>query len=195
MEQELIQLIDAAITDGVISDQERQVILKQAIALDEDPDVVNVYIDAALQKANMKQMAATRYGKEKTCPYCGASVPQLTDKCPYCGGFITVEASTELKKLIESLESAIAKMKSESGSDSFKGAKAEAEKHLQKLKVYYKNNPRVAKLIEETDAELNQWQMKHKKSVRMTFIGVGVFILFMIFLSILGKFFSDFVKS
>lgn len=48
----------------------------------------------------------------KTCPYCGSSIPDLTDKCPNCGGNITPEASKELEEIIEHLESALVAFKS-----------------------------------------------------------------------------------
>ena len=58
MKEEIKNLIDAAITDGFISDLERQVIMRKGIVLGEDPDEITIYIDAALQKAAMAQTAA-----------------------------------------------------------------------------------------------------------------------------------------
>ena len=62
-----------------------------------DRDEIDLYLDAEVQKIDQQTDAAARKQKGKTCPYCGGSVPQFTDKCPHCGENITAQASEELR--------------------------------------------------------------------------------------------------
>ena len=83
--KELDDLIQEYLTDGIISAKERQVLLNKAQALGLNLDEVDLYIDAQEQKMQQSIEAAKNKRKGKICPYCGESVPELTDKCPYCG--------------------------------------------------------------------------------------------------------------
>lgn len=148
--QELEDLIQEYLTDGVITTKERQVLLNKAASLGLNVDEVDLYIDAQQQKADQAVNAAISKQRGKTCPHCGAPVPQLTDKCPECGGAITPEASAELKEIMESLEEALVDLKS--GSD-FKRSKAHVEKNLRKAELYYSSNPKVKTLIEQVKKE------------------------------------------
>ena len=94
--EELDALIQQYLIDGVLTDKERQVILNKAEKMGLDRDEIDLYLDAEVQKIDQQTDAAVRKQKGKTCPYCGGSVPQLTDKCPHCGENITPEASQEL---------------------------------------------------------------------------------------------------
>jgi hypothetical protein len=97
--EELDQLIQEYLTDGVLTDKERQVILRKAEGMGLDRDEIDLYLDAQVQKIDQATDAAARRQKGKQCPYCGGSVPQLTDKCPHCGENITAEASEELQEI------------------------------------------------------------------------------------------------
>ncbi len=105
MKEEIKNLIDAAITDGFISDLERQVIMRKGIVLGEDPDEITIYIDAALQKAAMAQTAAARKARGPKCPNCGALVEPLAVRCSTCGyEFKQVEVRDSVKELAAKLE-------------------------------------------------------------------------------------------
>lgn len=82
----LKQLIDAALTDGVITEQERQVIKKKAMSENIDPDEIDVYLDSEIQKINIKKQQSTGIIK---CPACGEVIPPLTGICPSCGHTIS----------------------------------------------------------------------------------------------------------
>lgn len=123
-------------------------------------DEVDLYIDAQQQKADQAVAAAMNKRRGKTCPYCGSSIPELTDKCPNCGSNITPEASEELAEIIEHLESAQVDFKS--GEDIDK-SKAEVERYARQAKMYYGNNPKIQRLLDEVEAESEAAKVDAKK--------------------------------
>lgn len=148
--EELNALIQEYLTDGVLTDKERQVVLKKAESLGLDRDEIDLYLDAQVQKIDQQTDAAARRQRGKTCPYCGGSIPQLTDKCPHCGENVTPEASSELQEIFDNLEEALVDFKS--GKDLAK-SKATVERFMRKAKMYYGNNPKIQKLLEEVEME------------------------------------------
>ena len=179
--QELDDLIKEYLTDGIISVKERQVLLNKAQALGLNVDEVDLYIDAQQQKADQAVAAAVNKRRGKTCPYCGSSIPDLTDKCPNCGANITPEASKELEEIIEHLESALVAFKS-GDVKSAKKSKAEVERYVRKAKMYYGNNPKVQKLLEDIQVESEEVETKRKKKTKTLTIGIGVILIFLIVL-------------
>lgn len=158
--EELNELIQQYLTDGVLTDKERQVILKKAEGMGLDRDEIDLYLDAEVQKIDQAADAIVRKKKGKTCPYCGAPIPQLADKCPECGQFITPEASEELQEIFDNLEEALVDMKS--GHD-IKKNKAIVERYARKAKMYYGSNPKIQKLLEEIEIETDLINKKVKK--------------------------------
>ena len=110
--EELDALIQEYLTDGILTDKERAVILRKAETMGLDRDEIDLYLDAQVQKIDQAADAVVRRQKSKACPYCGAPVPLLTDKCPECGQFITPEANTELQEIFDNLEDALVDLKS-----------------------------------------------------------------------------------
>lgn len=163
--QELDDLIQEYLTDGIISAKERQVLLNKAMSLGLNVDEVDLYIDAQQQKADQAVAAAMNKRRGKTCPYCGSSIPELTDKCPNCGGNITPEASKELEEIFEELEEALVNFKS-GDADSISRNKAEVERYVRKAKMYYGNNPKVQRMLEEVEAESTAADEEMKKNAR-----------------------------
>lgn len=161
--EELDTLIQEYLTDGVLTDKERQVILKKAEGMGLDRDEIDLYLDAQVQKIDQATDAAVRMRKGKTCPYCGAPIPQLTDKCPECGQFITPEATDELKEIIDNLEEALVDLKS--GND-IKKNQAIVERYSRKAKLYYGSNPKIIKLLGEIERETNLTAQKAKSDSR-----------------------------
>ena len=149
--EELDALIQEYLTDGVLTDKERAVILKKAEGMGLDHDEIDLYLDAQIQKIDQASDTAMRRMKSKACPYCGAPIPQLTDKCPACGQFITPEASDELKEIIDNLEEALVQFKS--GKDLAK-SKATVERYARKAKMYFSNNPKIKALLAEVEEEM-----------------------------------------
>ena len=161
--EELDQLIQEYLTDGVLTDKERAVILKKAEKMDLDRDEIDLYLDAQVRKIDQATDAAVRKQKSKTCPYCGAPVPQLTDKCPECGQFITPEASSELQEIFDNLEDALVDLKS--GKD-YERSKATVERFARKAKMYYGSNPKIQKLLAEVENEMTEAENKAKTIAR-----------------------------
>lgn len=161
--EELNALIQHYLTDGVLTDKERLVILNKAEKMGLDRDEIDLYLDAEVQKIDQQTDAAVRKQKGKTCPYCGGSVPQLTDKCPHCGQNITPEASSELQEIFDNLEEALVDLKS--GNDIEK-SKATVERYARKAKMYYGSNPKIQKLLEEIETETINAEKKAKSLAR-----------------------------
>lgn len=168
--EELNALIQQYLTDGVLTDKERQVILKKAEKMGLDRDEIDLYLDAEVQKIDQQTDAAVRKQKGKTCPFCGGSVPQLTDKCPHCGESITPEASSELQEIVDNLEEALVDFKS--GKDIAK-SKATVERFMRKAKMYYGNNPKIQKLLAEVEMESAKAEKVAKANARKnTFVKI-----------------------
>ena len=161
--EELDALIQEYLTDGVLTDKERQVILKKAEGFGLDRDEIDLFLDAQVQKIDQASDAAVRRQKGKACPYCGAPIPQLADKCPECGQFITPEASAELKEIIDNLEEALIDLKS--GKD-IERSKATVERYARKAKLYYSNNPKIKPLLEEVQIEMLEAENNAKSRQR-----------------------------
>ena len=161
--EELDALIQEYLTDGVLTEKERQVVLKKAEKMGLDRDEIDLYLDAQVQKIDQATDAAVRRQKSKTCPYCGASVPQLTDKCPECGQFITPEASKELEEILENLEDALVDFKS---GHNVERSKANVERYERKARMYYSNHPKIKVLLVEVDTELAIAEKKAKANER-----------------------------
>lgn len=163
----LDDLIKEYLTDGIISEKERAVLLKKAEELGLDKDEMDLYIDAQQQKTDQAMETAANKRRGKTCPYCGGSIPALTDKCPHCGANITPEASDELQEIFDKLEDALVNFKS--GEDIEKN-KAEVERYVRKAKMYYGNNPKVQKLLAEVESESAAAEENAKKNARNKFL-------------------------
>lgn len=161
--EELDQLIQEYLTDGVLTNKEREVILKKAEGMGLDRDEIDLYLDAQVQKIEQATDSVIRKQKGKTCPFCGAPVPQLADKCPECGQYITPEASQELKEILDNLEEALVDFKS--GKD-FSRSKANTERYIRKAKTYYSNNPKIKPLLAEVEAEFEIAKEKAKSEAK-----------------------------
>ena len=95
---ELNGLIDAALTDGVLSDQERAVIKKRALLEGYDPDEVDIYINSRLQQMQIEAQGAV--AKVRKCPACNAIISYMQTRCPQCGTEIAnVGATKSVQKL------------------------------------------------------------------------------------------------
>ena len=157
--EELNALIQQYLTDGVLTGKERQVILNKAEKMGLDRDEIDLLLDAEIQKIEQAADASARQRKGKTCPYCGGAVPQLAEKCPHCDENITAQASEELQEIFDNLEEALVEMKS--GRD-LRRSKATVERYIRKAKMYYGNNPKVQKILEEVESESVKVEKKVK---------------------------------
>ncbi|MBR4699224.1 MAG: hypothetical protein IKP16_04685 [Prevotella sp.] len=177
--KELDQLIQEYLTDGVLTNKEREVILRKAEAMNLDRDEIDLYLDAQVQKIDQATDAVIRKQKGKSCPFCGSPVPQLVDKCPECGQFITPEASEELKDILENLEDALVDFKA--GKD-FEKSRAIVERYVRKAKMYYINHPKIKPLLAEVEEEMLLAEKKAKATSRKRTIFKIISNLWVIFL-------------
>ncbi len=109
---ELQQLIDATLADGVITPTERRVLHKRAAAEGVDLDELDVIIDGKLAMMQQQQapraipvppptpLASTKYGNVLKCPSCGAQVKAGAAVCEACGyAFSGVSATNAARDL------------------------------------------------------------------------------------------------
>lgn len=126
--EQLENLIDAALADGVLTEKEKQILFKKAQAMDIDLDEFEMVLDARLvelkkkeareaeqyqiemEKAKAAQKSApksNKYGDIRKCPSCGAMVESFQTKCSECGyEFTNVEAVHSAQKLFDALQAA-----------------------------------------------------------------------------------------
>lgn len=90
MHPEIEKLVDLAIADGQITDQERNVILKKASELGVDPDEAEMILEGKLHQLEAsKPKQKEKVGNIKTCPACGGSIKAMDVICPSCSHEMT----------------------------------------------------------------------------------------------------------
>ncbi len=105
--EELEQLIEAALADGVLTDKEKKVLFKKAESLGVDHDEFEMVLDARLTKAQAQRRPSNeKLGNIAICPNCGAQIKGGLAVCPECGyEFRNVEGNQSVKKFSDGLES------------------------------------------------------------------------------------------
>jgi len=95
MHQEIEELIQMALVDGVVSEKDSKIIIQKAIELKIDN------IELSELKKLLKEYEQKRklddYNKKTKCPNCGAKINEKTTNCEYCNFLIADEK--ELKKI------------------------------------------------------------------------------------------------
>jgi hypothetical protein len=109
-------LIKLALADGEITQKEREILLKSAVAEGIDPDEFEMVLEAKLyerqqaskgEKTEVKKEASDKFGEVKKCPACGGLVQSFQTKCGDCDHeFTNIEANTSINKLFEMLNDA-----------------------------------------------------------------------------------------
>lgn len=124
--EQMENLISAALADGVLTEKEKQVLFKRAQAMGIDLDEFEMVLDARLvelkkkearenaqyqlemEKAKAAQKSAPKsdkFGDVRKCPACGAMVESFQTRCPECGHeFSNIEANSTTQKLVVELE-------------------------------------------------------------------------------------------
>ena len=118
MNEKLDKLISLAITDGIITDKERDILLRKATEEGVDLDEFEMYFEAKLfeKQQELKEQTAAQIlppplekksnkeGDLKKCPSCGAPVQSFATKCSDCGHeFRNIQAASSVQKLFEML--------------------------------------------------------------------------------------------
>lgn len=118
--EKIESLIKAALTDGVLTEKEKQVLFKRAQEAGIDLDEFEMVLDARLvelqkeekEKAQKSAPKSDKFGDVRKCPVCGALVPALGVTCAECGyEFSGIEASSSAQLLAKKIEEALAKGK------------------------------------------------------------------------------------
>lgn len=109
--EKLESLIAAALADGQVTPQERNVLLRKAQEEGIDIDEFTMVLDARIVEYQQKNSPAPKpsgkNGVMKKCPSCGFPVESMTMKCPECGyEFTGVSAVTSASKLFDLLQAA-----------------------------------------------------------------------------------------
>ena len=188
--EELDLLIQEFLTDGVLTEKERQVVLKEAEGMGLDREKIDLYLDAQVQKIEQKIDAAARKQKGKTCPFCGGQIPLLSEKCPHCGGIFSAQASEELQEIFDKLEEALIDMKS---GKNISRSKATVERFARKAKMYYSSNSKVQKLLQEVNDEMKTTERKIKaarrnENILSLFKNIWLWVGLIVILIVIGSF-------
>lgn len=117
--KELEEIIEAALADGEITEKERAVLHKRAIAEGVDPDELDIIIEGRLAKMKKiekdwlrptppqiheEKKQNSKYGIVNKCPQCGAVIEAGSVKCAECGYmFRGIEANSSIEKFSEKL--------------------------------------------------------------------------------------------
>ena len=113
--EELENLIDAALADGVLTEKEKQILFKKAQTMGVDLDEFEMVLDARLvklkkaenEKAATSAPKSNKFGDVRKCPSCGAILQSFQTICPDCGHeFSGVDAVKSAQKLFDSLQAA-----------------------------------------------------------------------------------------
>ena len=111
--EELENLIDAALTDGVLTEKEKQILFKKAQSMGVDLDEFEMVLDARLvklKKAEEEKTASSapksnKFGDVKKCPSCGAIVQRFQGACPECGYvFEGLAANSSSQRLADKID-------------------------------------------------------------------------------------------
>lgn len=175
--KELTDLLQEFLTDGKISNDERQVLLNKAHTLGIDPYEFSTYIDSQLNKIFKERDDIKEELKGRRCPHCGASISDFEHTCGACGKNIKPEASKEVEEIINALEDALVEMKS--GKDIARN-KATVERYQRKVGMYYGNNPTIQKLLADIDLELKKAAKSSRNQARTNWCKEHKFLTFMI---------------
>lgn len=114
--KEIEALVDAALTDGVLTEKEKQILYKKAESMGIDLDEFEMVLQSRLydkqkqieeerKKNSSAAPKSNKMGDVRKCPACGAIVGGLQFKCPECGyEFTNVRANSSISLLTEKLD-------------------------------------------------------------------------------------------
>lgn len=143
---EFNDLLNICLTDGVITDKEQEALYRKAASLGIDLEEAKFLINAAQQKFDKRIYELASRQRVASCPFCGNPIPKKTETCPHCQKSITHEAKVQLKELFVELEGVHDLI--QTGRYTSR-AKRKSEKYICKAQLYYGDNPKMQKLLNE----------------------------------------------
>ncbi len=208
----LDKLIEASLVDGVITDQEREVIKRHALLAGIDPDEVEVFIQSKMQE-RLLNAAKAKNANVRKCPACGAIMSSLQTRCAQCGHEITtIQEGTAMVKLSSALNASkddkkptiitsfpvprgkedllefIISMQScwkNTGTldDDLKNAyRAKYDESIAKARIWYPNDPSFQPLFKQADRD-NRWWIRLRHSI---FFPILLYFLLLLILGSIG---------
>lgn len=111
--EQIEQLVNAALADGKLTEKEKQILFKKAQATGIDLDEFEMILDARLvelQKQEQEKIAksapkSNKLGDVKKCPNCGAIVQSYQGVCVECNyAFENIESNAAAKELSKLLQ-------------------------------------------------------------------------------------------
>lgn len=161
--EELKQLIEASLVDGVLTQEERGIIVKRAIAEGNDPAEVNLLLDAEVQKIKQKRQANAP--KINKCPACGEMLPAFTGICPSCGYDVSKDnQNKELNELIEQINLSMTQLKSGRGNAG--AIIASLEGYRRRAQMLFGENPKVQALIAEVNQDITAFKQEQERRMQ-----------------------------
>lgn len=158
--ENLKQLIEASLVDGVLMPNERAILLKRAMLEGIDADEANLLIDAEVQKVKIQKQA--KQPKVRKCPYCGEILPPRVETCPSCGNAVpNDEDDQSLDFFIKQMKRTLEEVRSCLGMTPMMVASVR-DLRRRALKLYG-NDPTVKQLAEEIDEELEFFRQEEDR--------------------------------
>ena len=116
--EQVDKLIEMALMDGVLTEKEKQILFKKAVAAGIDLDEFEMILDAKLFEKQQSIKAAAppaappvaapksdKHGDVMKCPACGSIIQRFTAICADCGhNFSNINAISSVTKLYEQLQ-------------------------------------------------------------------------------------------
>jgi hypothetical protein len=166
MHPEIEKLIDLALADGKITENERAVIYKKAMEFGISAEEIDLVLDA---KKHLQHKAVL--GNQVKCPACGALNSGIVKTC-LCGYVFntgTITDSKSLESSIEILENLIIDVRSLSSSSSNEHVEsliARVEKEIRYIRTRYADNLEVKKLLSELELLSEKYISKSQKKIK-----------------------------
>ena len=185
MNAELIDLIKLALADGVVTEKERNIIIKKGISYGIDEDEIGMIIDAEIFKFQSSTNVSSTEKNEKIlkCPSCGNLISGLSKNC-ICGYIINSNSFKEesLEESIENLENLIVKVRSVNiyitPKEEIDNLIAKVDKEIRFLRTRYSQNPDINKLLVELELLSSKYIGKKVKERRNIFLVTGFIFSF-----------------
>jgi hypothetical protein len=180
--KELENLIKASLTDGKLSELEKNALVKRAQKEGVDLDELEIYIESILQQRTQEQKVQLeketseheKLRKGNICPHCATELPPLTKICPNCNRAVNTNETSgdkELFELIDQVNAALVEVKSVKSIDDYRRAAAECEALINKANVFYGDNKKVQMLVYELKVEIEKAEKGAKKAALRNQLG------------------------
>ncbi|MFD1628662.1 hypothetical protein [Pseudopedobacter beijingensis] len=113
---QLDKLIELALADGIVTEQEKQVLIKKATELGIEQDELEVILEAKLHLRQKEGIGSAQKDNVIKCPSCNDIIPALSKVCPSCDFVIGATRSSSgseksLEDLIADIEDTLVEIK------------------------------------------------------------------------------------